>query len=209
MTVEPETPPPDDDAARHREKMQKRKAVQDARVAQATGEKGLLMVHTGPGKGKTTAALGMMIRTAGYGLRVGFIQFVKGNWATGEQPALKRFSDLIDHHVMGEGFTWDTQDRDRDVAAATRAWDLARTMMADPQYHLVVLDEINIVLRYGYLDVAEVLAGVNARRPDLHVLLTGRNAKPELIEAADLVTEFQAVKHPFQAGIKAQRGIDF
>ncbi|TWB43413.1 cob(I)yrinic acid a,c-diamide adenosyltransferase [Nitrospirillum pindoramense] len=209
MTETPEQPLSDEDAARHREKMVKRKAVQDARVAQATQEKGLLMVHTGPGKGKTTAALGMMLRTAGYGLRVGFIQFVKGNWATGEQAALARFADLIDHHVMGEGFTWDTQDKARDIAAASRAWDLGRRMLADPQYHLVVLDEINIVLRYGYLDVAEVLAGLNARLPDTHVLLTGRNAKPEIIEAADLVTEFQAVKHPFQAGIKAQRGIDF
>ncbi|MBB6254424.1 cob(I)yrinic acid a,c-diamide adenosyltransferase [Nitrospirillum iridis] len=204
-----DSPPPDDEAARHREKMRKRKAVQDARVAQATQEKGLLMVHTGPGKGKTTAALGVMLRTAGYGLRVGFVQFVKGNWATGEQEALKRFADLIDHRVMGEGFTWDTQDRDRDVAAATRAWIVAQEMMADPRYHLVVLDEINIVLRYGYLDVADVLAGLDARRPNLHVLVTGRNAKAEIIEAADLVTEFQAVKHPFQAGIKAQRGIDF
>lgn len=200
---------PADEAARHRHKMRKRQDLMRARVAAATGEKGLLLVHTGPGKGKSTAALGLMLRSMGHGLRVGFIQFVKGNWATGEQGALRRFDDLLDHHVMGEGFTWDTQDRDRDIAAATAAWTTALTMMADPRYHLLVLDEINIVLRYGYLDIDTVLAGLAARRPDLHVLLTGRNARPELIAAADLVTEFQQVKHPFDAGIKAQKGIEF
>lgn len=200
---------PEEAAARHRIKMQKRKALQDARIAAATQEKGLLMVHTGPGKGKSTAAFGLMMRAAGHGFRVGLVQFTKGTWATGEDVALERFADLIDRHVMGEGFTWETQDRDRDVAAARQAWKRAKTLMADPAYRLVVLDELNIVLRYGYLDVEEIVAVLSARRPDLHVLVTGRNAKPPLIEAADLVTEFVAVKHPFQAGIKAQAGIEF
>ena len=196
-------------ADRHKEKMRRQKEVQDARVAAATQEKGLLMVHTGNGKGKSTAAFGLMLRAAGHGLRIGLVQFTKGTWKTGEDAALARFADLIDRHVMGEGFTWDTQDRDRDIAAATAAWEKARAMMADPAYHLIVLDELNIVLRYGYLEVEAVVAGLQARRPDLHVLVTGRNAKAPLIEAADLVTDFVAVKHPFDAGIKAQRGIEF
>ena len=198
-----------DEAERHRLKMQKRKALMDRRVAERQHEKGLLMVHTGPGKGKSTAALGLMLRAAGHGFRVGFIQFIKGAWATGEQVALERFDDLIDHYAMGEGFTWETQDKARDIAAAGRAWDKARAMMADPRYRLVVLDEINLALRYDYLSVEEVVATLVSRRPDLHVLVTGRNAKPALIDAADLVTEFQAVKHPFNAGIKAQAGIEF
>lgn len=207
----PDGAPPDAaaDAARHERKMQARQRVMRERVAAATREKGLLMVHTGPGKGKTTAALGVMLRSLGHGRRVGLVQFVKGRWTTGEQAALRRFAELVDHHVMGDGFTWDTQDKARDIEAAQRAWAQALTMMADPRYHLLVLDEINIVLRYGYLDIAQVLAGLAARRPDLHVLMTGRNARPELVEAADLVTEFTLVKHPFQAGIKAQRGIEF
>ncbi|MFM2041441.1 MAG: cob(I)yrinic acid a,c-diamide adenosyltransferase [Pseudomonadota bacterium] len=196
-------------AARHKEKMRRQKEVQDARVAAATREKGLLMVHTGNGKGKSTAAFGLMLRAAGHGLRIGLVQFTKGTWKTGEDAALARFADLIDRHVMGEGFTWDTQDRDRDIAAATAAWEKAQAMMADPAYHLIVLDELNIVLRYGYLEVEAVVAGLQARRLDLHVLVTGRNAKAPLIEAADLVTDFVAVKHPFDAGIKAQRGIEF
>lgn len=197
------------EAARHRAKMERRKALMDRRVAERQQEKGLLMVHTGNGKGKSTAALGLMLRTAGHGLRVGFIQFLKGTWATGEQVALERFDDLIDHHVMGEGFTWETQDKERDILAASAAWDKARTMFADPRYRLVVLDEINIALRYGYLSGEEVLATLVSRRPDLHVLLTGRHASPALLDAADLVTEFQLVKHPFNAGIKAQAGIEF
>lgn len=197
------------EAERHRLKMQKRKALMDRRVAERQHEKGLLMVHTGPGKGKSTAALGLMLRAAGHGFRVGFIQFIKGAWATGEQVALERFDDLIDHYAMGEGFTWETQDKARDIAAAGRAWDKARAMMADPRYRLVVLDEINLALRYDYLPVEEVVATLVSRRPDLHVLVTGRNAKPALMDAADLVTEFQAVKHPFNAGIKAQAGIEF
>lgn len=198
-----------EEAERHRLKMRKRKALQDAKVAAATREKGLLMVHTGNGKGKSTAAFGLILRAAGHGFRVGLVQFTKGTWATGEDAALARFADLVDRHVMGEGFTWDTQDRDRDIAAAMAAWGKAKALMADPAYRLVVLDELNIVLRYGYLDVAEVVATLATRREGLHVLVTGRNAKPELVAAADLVTEFVAVRHPFQAGIKAQAGIEF
>lgn len=197
------------EAELHRRKMEKRKALMDRRVAERQHEKGLLMVHTGPGKGKSTAALGLMLRAAGHGFRVGFIQFIKGAWATGEQVALERFDDLIDHYTMGEGFTWETQDKARDIAAATRAWDKARDVMADPRYRLLVLDEINLALRYDYLDIEEVVATLVSRRPDLHVLVTGRNAKQPLIDAADLVTEFQNVKHPFNAGIKAQAGIEF
>lgn len=203
MIVTPE------EARRHRARMERRKALMDRRVAERQQEKGLLMVHTGNGKGKSTAALGLMLRAAGHGLRVGFIQFLKGTWATGEQVALERFDDLIDHHVMGEGFTWETQDKDRDIQAAIRAWDKARAMFADPRYRLVVLDEMNIVLRYGYLPVEEVVATLVSRRPDLHVLLTGRHASPAVLDVADLVTEFQLVKHPFNAGIKAQAGIEF
>lgn len=200
---------PMEEAARHRAKMERRKALMDRRIAERQQEKGLLMIHTGNGKGKSTAALGLMLRTAGHGFRVGFIQFLKGTWATGEQVALERFDDLIDHHVMGEGFTWETQDKERDIQAASAAWDKARAMFADPRYRLVVLDEINIALRYGYLPADEVVATLVSRRPDLHVLLTGRHASPALIEVADLVTEFQLVKHPFNAGIKAQAGIEF
>ncbi|HYE49394.1 MAG TPA: cob(I)yrinic acid a,c-diamide adenosyltransferase [Azospirillaceae bacterium] len=198
-----------DDAERHRRKMAKRREVQQAKVARATREKGLLMVHTGNGKGKSTAAFGLILRAVGHGLRVGLVQFIKGTWPTGEQEALKRLYDLVDHRVMGEGFTWDTQDLERDMKAARAAWDTALAMMADPAYGLVVLDELNVALRYGYLPVEEAVAALEARRDGLHVLVTGRNAKPELVEAADLVTEMTAVKHPFQAGIKAQKGIEF
>jgi cob(I)alamin adenosyltransferase len=202
----------DDEAARnerHAEKMKKRKAFQDRQVASKSVEKGLLMVHTGPGKGKSTAAFGLILRTAGHGLRVGLVQFIKGAWSTGEQFALERFEDLIDHRIMGEGFTWETQDRARDIAAAQRAWDAAKTMMADERYHLVVLDELNVVLRYDYLPVQEVIETLKTRRPGLHVLVTGRNAPQALIEAADLVTEMRPLKHHFDAGVKAQVGIEF
>jgi cob(I)alamin adenosyltransferase len=195
--------------ARHAEKMRRRKAFQDRLVASKTVEKGLLMVHTGPGKGKSTAAFGLMLRMLGHGRKVGLVQFVKGSWSTGEQFALERFGELVDHRVMGEGFTWETQDRARDVAAARKAWDEAVAMMADPAYALVVLDELNIVLRYGYLDAGEVVAGLQARRADLHVVVTGRNAPAALVEAADLVTEMKPVKHHFDAGVKAQAGVEF
>ena len=199
-----------DDAARHKAKMEKRKAVQDAEVASKTiTEKGLLIVNTGPGKGKSTAAFGLIMRALGHGWRIGVVQFIKGAWSTGERTALERFDDLVTWKSMGEGFTWETQDRERDVAAAGRAWDAAKAMLADPAIRLVVLDEINIALRYDYLDLAEVVETLKARRPDLHVVVTGRNAKPELIEAADLVTEMTLVKHHFAAGVKAQQGIEF
>ena len=202
----------DDEAARnerHAEKMKKRKAFQDRQVASKSVEKGLLMVHTGPGKGKSTAAFGLILRTAGHGLRVGLVQFIKGAWSTGEQFALERFEDLIDHRIMGEGFTWETQDRARDIAAAQRAWEAAKTMMADERYHLIALDELNVVLRYDYLPVQEVIETLKTRRPGLHVLVTGRNAPQALIEAADLVTEMRPLKHHFDAGVKAQVGIEF
>jgi cob(I)alamin adenosyltransferase len=197
------------DDARHRAKMIKRKDVQDREVASKTLEKGLLIVHTGHGKGKSTAAFGLMLRALGRGFRVGVVQFIKGAWETGERLALERFADQVEWHTMGEGFTWETQDRARDIAAARAAWAEARRMLADPALHLVILDELNIVLRKDYLEVAAVVAGLQARREGLHVVVTGRNAKPELLAAADLVTEMTLVKHPFRAGVKAQLGIEY
>jgi cob(I)alamin adenosyltransferase len=189
--------------------MKRRKALQERTLASKTIEKGLLIVHTGKGKGKSTAAFGLMMRAVGHGHRVGMVQFVKGAWSTGETVALERFEDLVDFHTMGEGFTWETQDRARDVAAAEAAWAKACAMMDDPRYRLIVLDELNIALRMDYLPLDGVLAVLAARRPDLHVCITGRNAKPELIAAADLVTEMTLGKHPFEAGVKAQAGIEF
>lgn len=200
----------DDEAAdRHKAKMAKRKAVQDAEVAGKTREKGLLIVHTGPGKGKSTAAFGLALRMLGHGRRVGVVQFVKGAWDTGERRALAAFGDRVVWRSMGEGFTWETQDLRRDVAAAERGWAEARAMMADPTIGLVVLDELNIALRYAYLDLGAVTADLAARRDDLHVVVTGRNAKPELLEIADLVTEMTLVKHHFGNGVKAQAGVEF
>ncbi len=197
------------DAERHAAKMAKRKAVQDAEVAGKTLEKGLLIVHTGPGKGKSTAAFGLLLRMVGRGRRAGVVQFIKGAWSTGERDALARFDDLVEWHTMGEGFTWETQDRDRDVAACRRAWDQAMSMMWQPGLSLLVLDELNIALRYEYLAEEEVLAALAARPPGLHVVVTGRNARPGLIAAADLVTEMTLVKHHFAAGVRAQEGIEF
>jgi cob(I)alamin adenosyltransferase len=195
---------------RHAAKMAKRKQVQDAEVASKTiAAKGLLMVNTGPGKGKSTAAFGLVLRALGHGWPVGVVQFIKGAWDTGEKRALERFADLIQWHTMGEGFTWETQDRQRDIAAATRAWNKARALMDDPSIRLLVLDELNIALRYDYLPLKEVLAALKGRRDDLNIMVTGRNAKPELIEIADLVTEMTLVKHHFAAGVKAQVGIEF
>jgi cob(I)alamin adenosyltransferase len=198
-----------DDEVRHREKMAKRKAVQDAEVASKTVEKGLLLVHTGPGKGKSTAAFGLALRMLGHGRRVAVVQFVKGAWSTGERSAMERFSDLVAWHSMGEGFTWETQDRARDVAACERAWAQTRQFLADPDLSLLVLDELNIALRYDYLPLDRVLADLTARPAGLHVVVTGRNAKPAMIEAADSVTEMTLVKHHFAAGVKAQQGIEF
>ena len=199
----------DTEAERHRAKMAKRKEVQDKEVAGKTIEKGLLIVHTGTGKGKSTAAFGLALRMLGRGRRVGVVQFVKGAWHTAERDALAQFDDLVSWNAMGEGFTWETQDRARDIAAAERAWAKAQELMADQSFSLIILDELNIALRYDYLDPAHVLKTLKARRPDLHVVVTGRNAKPELIEAADLVTEMTLVKHHFAAGVKAQEGIEF
>jgi cob(I)alamin adenosyltransferase len=198
----------EEEAARHREKMARRKAVQDAEVAGKTIEKGLLMVHTGKGKGKSTAAFGLALRMLGRGRPVGVVQFIKGAWSTGERAPLEAMPGL-EWHSMGEGFTWETQDRDRDVAAARRAWGKALELMARPGLGLLVLDELCIALRYDYLDTTEVVAALQARPPALHVVVTGRNAPPALVEAADLVTEMALVKHHFAQGVKAQQGIEF
>lgn len=194
---------------RHRAKMAKRKLVQDAEVVGKTLEKGLLIVHTGAGKGKSTAAFGLALRMLGRGYRVGIVQFIKGAWHSAERDALTVFADQISWHTMGEGFTWETQDLKRDIAAAERAWAKTLELMDDPTFGLVILDEINIALRYAYLDVRAVITALSSRRPGLHVVATGRNAKPELIAAADLVTEMMLVKHHFAAGVKAQAGIEF
>ncbi len=193
----------------HREKMERRQAARRKVLATKTEERGLLIVHTGSGKGKTTAAFGMVLRCIGHGMRVGIVQFVKGAWGTGERTILAQFPDLVTCRAMGEGFTWDTKDRARDIAAARAAWELAKEMIADPTYRLVLLDELNIVLRYDYLPVGEVVETLTAKPRDLHVVVTGRNAPAALIEAADLVTEMTLVKHPFRAGVKAQPGIEF
>ncbi len=198
-------------AERHRAKMEKRKAVQDAEVAGKTiAAKGLLMVHTGPGKGKSTAAFGLALRALGHGLKVGVVQFGKGAWRSGERDMLEKLGpELMSWHTLGEGFTWETRDRARDEAAARKAWDKARELMADPAVRLLVLDELNVSLRYEHLPLHEVVTALQARRPDLHVVVTGRNAKPELIDAADLVTEMKIVKHHFASGVRAQEGIEF
>ena len=190
--------------------MENRKAVQDAEVASKTiTEKGLLIINTGSGKGKSTAAFGLLMRMIGHNRRCGVVQFIKGAWETGERRVLEKFSDLVEWHTMGEGFTWETQDRDRDIAAAARAWEKALELIHTPGMALVVLDELNIALRYDYLDLHAVVAALKARPPQVHVVVTGRNAKPALIEAADLVSDIAAVKHHFSAGVKAQQGIEF
>jgi cob(I)alamin adenosyltransferase len=199
----------DPEGERHRAKMAKRKAVQDAEVAEKKIEKGLLIVHTGSGKGKSTAAFGLALRMLGRGKRIGVVQFIKGAWHSAERDALARFGDQVSWHTMGEGFTWETQDLKRDIAAAERAWAKATELMADAAFSLLILDELNIALRYDYLDLSAVVAALSGRRSDLHVVVTGRNAKPELIAAADLVTEMTLVKHHFAAGVKAQAGIEF
>jgi cob(I)alamin adenosyltransferase len=194
---------------RHAEKMAKRKAARAKMLASKTEERGLLIVHTGTGKGKSTAAFGMVLRCLGHGMRVGIVQFVKGAWETGERKVLDAYPELVTCRAMGEGFTWDTQDRARDIAAARSAWEAGKAMIADPSYKLVLLDELNIVLRYDYLPLNEIIATLKAKPRDLHVIVTGRNAKPELIEIADLVTEMTMLKHPFRSGVKAQKGIEF
>ncbi|MEJ0012977.1 MAG: cob(I)yrinic acid a,c-diamide adenosyltransferase [Bauldia sp.] len=195
--------------ARHAEKMKKKKAARDKILATKTIEKGLLIVHTGKGKGKSTAAFGMVFRALGHGMPVAIIQFVKGKWQTGERVALEKFGDLVSINTMGEGFTWDTQDRQRDIAAARAAWERAKEIIAAGKHKIVLLDELNIVLRYDYLPLAEVVAFLRDKPADIHVIVTGRNAADELIEAADLVTEMEVIKHPFRSGVKAQVGIEF
>jgi cob(I)alamin adenosyltransferase len=197
------------DAARHHDKMAKKKAARDKIMAGKTIERGLLIVHTGKGKGKSTAAFGMVFRHIGHGLRAGVIQFVKGSWGTGERTVLEKFPDLVTIKAMGEGFTWETQDINRDIAHAREGWEEAKRMIADPSYRMVLLDELNIVLRYDYLPLQEVLDVLKNKPADKHIVITGRNAKEELIELADLVTEMELIKHPFRSGVKAQAGIEF
>mgnify|MGYP002737462031 FL=1 len=200
-----------DDNARHAEKMAKIKAARDRMMAGKTGEKGLVIVHTGKGKGKSSSGFGMILRSIAHGMPCAVVQFIKGGWDTGERRLLTgHFGDLCQFHAMGEGFTWETQDKARDIAAARAGWDKARELIRDPDIRMVLLDEINIALRYDYLDIAEVVAFLRDEKPPMtHVVLTGRNAKPELIELADLVTEMEAIKHPFRDGIKAQPGVEF
>lgn len=195
--------------AEHAAKMARIKEARDRMMAGKSGEKGLVIVHTGKGKGKSSSAFGMVMRCLGHDMRVGIVQFIKGAWTTGEARFLARFPELVTIRTMGEGFTWETQDRARDIAAAERAWAVAAEMLADPSYRMIVLDEINVALRYEYLALDPVLAALAARPPRQHVVLTGRNAPEALIEAADLVTEMALVKHPFRAGTKAQAGVEF
>jgi cob(I)alamin adenosyltransferase len=206
-----DTTPAIDDLARHAAKMAKKKAARDRIMAGKSGEKGLIIVHTGAGKGKSSSGFGMILRCIAHGMPSAVVQFIKGAWDTGERRLLTtHFPDLCQFHAMGEGFTWETQDKARDIAAARAGWEKAKELIRDPSIRLVLLDEINIALRYDYLDLAEVLEFLRAEKPPLtHVVLTGRNAKDELIEAADLVTEMTLVKHPFRLGIKAQAGVEF
>jgi cob(I)alamin adenosyltransferase len=209
--TEPHATPVVDDLARHASKMAKKKAARDKIMAGKEGEKGLIIVHTGAGKGKSSSGFGMILRCVAHGMPSAVVQFIKGAWDTGERRLITtHFSDLCQFHAMGEGFTWETQDKARDIAAARAGWEKAKELIRNPEIRLVLLDEINIALRYDYLDLAEVLDFLKTEKPPLtHVVLTGRNAKEELIEAADLVTEMTLVKHPFRSGIKAQPGVEF
>ena len=198
-------------ADQYKRKMTRRTEVQQQRLAERTVEKGLIIVHTGNGKGKTTAALGIVLRSLGHGYRVAIIQFIKGAWEPAEKAVFDKWADQLDFHALGEGFTWETQDRERDIAAAQNGWRIAKEQILDPEIQFVLLDEINIALRYDYLDIDAVVDFLmNDKPPMTHVVLTGRNAKPELIEAADLVTEMTLIKHPFKdLGVKAQKGVEF
>ncbi|MBP0484886.1 cob(I)yrinic acid a,c-diamide adenosyltransferase [Sagittula salina] len=202
---------PHDENARHAEKMKKIKAARDRMMATKTEEKGLIIVHTGPGKGKSSSGFGMILRCIAHGMPCAVVQFIKGNWITGEAEMIRtRFADECRFFVSGEGFTWETQDKQRDIAAAQRGWEIAKAQIRDPEIRFVLLDEINIALRYDYLDIDEVVDFLLHEKPAMtHVCLTGRNAKPELIEAADLVTEMTLIKHPFREGVKAQKGVEF
>jgi cob(I)alamin adenosyltransferase len=211
MTETEATVDPDADLARHASKMAKKKAARDKIMAAKEGEKGLIIVHTGAGKGKSSSGFGMILRCVAHGMPCAVVQFIKGAWETGERRLLTtHFSDLCQFHAMGEGFTWETQDKARDIAAAKAGWEKAKELIRDPSIRMVLLDEINIALRYDYLDLAEVLEFLRTEKPPLtHVVLTGRNAAEGLIEAADLVTEMTLIKHPFRSGIKAQIGVEF
>lgn len=203
-------PTTEEEFDRANEKSKKRKEARDKMLADKTVEKGLLIVHTGKGKGKSTAAFGLAARAVGNGMKVGVVQFVKGKWETGERAVLEHFPDQVTIRTMGEGFTWETQDKARDITAAEKAWEASKEMIAEPSYDLVILDELNIVLRYDYLDLQDVLDIFANKRDMLHVVVTGRNAKPELIDAADLVTEMTQIKHPFrEQNVRAQKGIEF
>lgn len=195
--------------ARHKARMQRKKALVDEKIAQARDEYGLLLVHTGNGKGKSSSAFGMVARALGHGMKVGVVQFIKGAASTGEEAFFRRFPEEVRWFVMGEGFTWETQDRQRDIAMAGEAWQVARTLLADESIGLVVLDELNIALKHGYLQLDEVLADIEARPLLQHVVVTGRGAQSGMIEAADTVTEMTLVKHAFKTGVKAQKGIEF
>ena len=195
--------------ARHADKMRKKKAARDKIQATKTEEKGLVIVHTGKGKGKSTAGFGMVFRALGHGMKIGVVQFVKGSWDTGERWVLEKFPEQVTISALGEGFTWETQDRTRDIAMARGAWEQAKALIMDESYDMVLCDELNIVLRYDYLPVEEVIEVLKAKPEMKHVIITGRNAKEELIEAADLVTEMEMIKHPFRSGVKAQKGIEF
>jgi len=195
--------------ARHADKMRKKKAARDKIQATKTEEKGLVIVHTGKGKGKSTAGFGMVFRALGHGMKIGVVQFVKGSWDTGERWVLEKFPEQVTISALGEGFTWETQDRTRDIAMARGAWEQAKALIMDESYDMVLCDELNIVLRYDYLPVEEVIEVLKAKPEMKHVIVTGRNAKEELIEAADLVTEMEMIKHPFRSGVKAQKGIEF
>jgi cob(I)alamin adenosyltransferase len=195
--------------ARHQARMQRKKALIDAKIAQAQDEYGLLLVHAGNGKGKSSSAFGMVARALGHGMQIGVVQFIKGAASTGEEAFFRRFPDEVQWFVMGEGFTWETQDRQRDIAMAGEAWQVAQRLLADDSIGLVVLDELNIALKYGYLKLDQVLADIEARPLLQHVVVTGRGALPELVEAADTVTEMTLVKHAFKAGVKAQKGVEF
>lgn len=195
--------------ARHKARMQRKKALMDVKIAEATDEYGLLLVHSGNGKGKSSSAFGMVARALGHGIQVGVVQFIKGAASTGEENFFRRFPDEVRYYVMGEGFTWETQDRQRDIAKAQQAWAVAAELLADPAIGLVVLDELNIALKYGYLDLETVLADIESRPLLQHVVVTGRGAPPGLIEAADTVTEMNLIKHAFKAGVKAQKGVEY
>ena len=201
------TDSPDRDE-RHLARMLRKKAVIDERIANSPNECGLLLVLTGNGKGKSSSAFGMLARSLGHGMQCGVVQFIKGRNSTGEELFFRRFPEQVSYHVMGEGFTWETQDRQRDIAAAQAAWEVSRQLLTDPAVGLVVLDELNIALKHGYLDLDQVLSDLQARPPMQHVLVTGRGAKPEMLELADTVTEMGMLKHAFQASIKAQKGIE-